>query len=82
MAGVENKNPLGWAGRQHQRKSRWEGLSMHERFGCGGTSLVGLDQFPLLSKVRAEKVGAYSYLTKGSADLAEDYMTLTSRSAY
>ena len=57
-----------------------EGLSMHERFRCGGASLVGLGQFPLLSKVRDQvqkrKVGAYRCLTtKGSADLAEDYMT-------
>ena len=53
---------------------------MHERFRCGGASLVGLGQFPLLSKVRDQvqkrKVGAYRCLTtKGSADLAEDYMT-------
>ena len=25
---------------------------MHERFRCGGASLVGPDQFPLLSKIR------------------------------
>ena len=48
---MENKNQSVWAS-VVDLKSRWEGLSMHERFRCGGASLVGPDQFPLLSKIR------------------------------